>query len=45
MTLLVTTLLMMINFASDINNRSPTVNTITAMDVWMLGTCSNEGKS
>ncbi len=36
MALLVTILLMMINFSSNISSNSPSTNEFTAMDLWML---------
>ena len=36
MALLVTILLMMINFATEVSNESPSKNDFNAMDLWML---------
>ncbi len=37
MALLVTTLLMLINFSSYVRSQSPAINSLTALDAWMLG--------
>ncbi len=36
MALLVTILLMMINFATEISNESPVTDAFSALDLWML---------
>ncbi len=37
MTLLVTVLLMMIGFAATVGEDSPSMNTVSALDIWLLG--------
>ena len=42
MTLLVTVLLMMIGFTVAVSEKAPSTNTVTALDIWMLGKGMNE---